>query len=100
MDGPLAAPPGPSLVRVKEISAVFSATCSSLPGGVIVFYPGVTNTHPDSFMPLVVSCRCGQRFAANEQLIGQQVPCPACGSLLSIGGDLAAPQGIVVSCVC
>lgn len=51
-------------------------------------------------MPLVVSCRCGQRFAANEQLIGQRVPCPACGHLLSIGTESDAPQGIIVTCAC
>jgi DNA-directed RNA polymerase subunit RPC12/RpoP len=51
-------------------------------------------------MPVVVSCRCGQRFAANEKLIGQQVPCPACGKLLAIGNSIGTAQGIYVSCRC
>ncbi len=51
-------------------------------------------------MPVVVSCRCGQRFAASEQLQGQQVPCPACGNTLSIGGGASGSQGVVVTCGC
>src|SRR5438046_785007 len=55
---------------------------------------------PEPGMPVVVACRCGQRFAANEQLIGQQVPCPACGNLLAIGRPIGTGQGIYVSCRC
>jgi hypothetical protein len=48
-------------------------------------------------MPVVASCRCGQRFLAQDHLLGRQVSCPACGSPLLIplsdGPDLAlAPQ--------
>src|SRR5262245_591133 len=52
-------------------------------------------------MPVVVSCRCGQRFAAQDHLIGRQVPCPACGKSLAIApaGPSAAP-GSVVTCAC
>jgi hypothetical protein len=52
-------------------------------------------------MPVVVSCRCGKRFAAQDHLIGRQVPCPACGKPLAIApaGSSAAP-GIVVTCAC
>jgi DNA-directed RNA polymerase subunit RPC12/RpoP len=57
-------------------------------------------------MSVVVTCRCGQRFAAEERLIGQQVPCPVCGSPLIIA---EAPQpsipaahesGVRVDCGC
>src|SRR5262245_51683247 len=52
-------------------------------------------------MPIVVTCRCGKRFAAKDHLIGQQVPCPACGKMLPIAatGDTSS-QGICVNCAC
>src|SRR5207344_2526269 len=58
-------------------------------------------------MPVVVACQCGQRFAAEDRLIGQQVPCPVCGRVLSIGAPqppkVASPPpaaGIYVACAC
>lgn len=58
-------------------------------------------------MPVVVACECGQRFAAQDHLIGQQVPCPVCGRQLAIGTSAAPPvaappqaQGIYVTCSC
>ena len=41
-------------------------------------------------MSIEVTCRCGQRFAAEEYLVGKQVPCPFCGSPLAI--PLASPS--------
>jgi hypothetical protein len=35
-------------------------------------------------MPVVASCRCGQRFLAQDHLLGRTVPCPACGNPLMI----------------
>jgi DNA-directed RNA polymerase subunit RPC12/RpoP len=52
-------------------------------------------------MPIVVACRCGQRFAAKDHLFGRQVPCPACGSALTVADDASAPaEEIYVSCAC
>ncbi|MCI0362105.1 MAG: DUF1559 domain-containing protein [Planctomycetaceae bacterium] len=69
-------------------------------------------------MPVVVSCRCGQRFQAPDHLAGKTVPCPACGQPLSIGSASAAAApaaaqkprppaaankpatGIAVTCAC
>src|SRR5262245_1361084 len=52
-------------------------------------------------MPVIVACRCGQRFAAKDHLFGRQVPCPACGNPLLIGRD-ASPgtEGVCVTCSC
>src|SRR4030095_10688534 len=35
-------------------------------------------------MPVVASCRCGQRFLAQDYLLGRQGPCPGCGAPLLI----------------
>ena len=35
-------------------------------------------------MPIVVACRCGQRFRAIDELAGKCVTCPACGQPLAI----------------
>lgn len=51
-------------------------------------------------MPVVVSCRCGKRFAAQDHLIGRQVPCPACGKSLAIAPAGSVAPGIVVTCPC
>jgi len=54
-------------------------------------------------MAITVTCRCGQRFAAEPHLAGKQVPCPACGQplLISRGTPAARAAGeIVVSCLC
>lgn len=58
-------------------------------------------------MPIEVACRCGQRFAAEPHLAGQQVNCPFCGSPLAIPAaaapqaaapQAAAPAGDTVRC--
>lgn len=41
-------------------------------------------------MPVVVSCQCGQRFSAQEQLYGKRVKCPACGGPLLVPAPAAA----------
>jgi hypothetical protein len=52
-------------------------------------------------MPVVVSCRCGKRFAAKDQLVGQKVPCPGCGTTLTISAtDHDPSEGVYVSCRC
>lgn len=33
---------------------------------------------------IVVACACGQRFAAESRLAGQQLPCPVCGRTLLV----------------
>lgn len=57
-------------------------------------------------MPVVVACQCGQRFSADDRLIGQQVPCPVCGRVLAVGAPepkvfpLPPAQGAYVACTC
>ena len=51
-------------------------------------------------MPVIVSCRCGKRFAAKDHLLGQQIPCPGCGQPLVIAATPAASQGVYVACTC
>src|SRR5688572_19060011 len=51
-------------------------------------------------MPVIVSCRCGKRFAAKDHLLGQYVPCPGCGQALLIAATPAASQGVYVACTC
>ncbi len=46
-------------------------------------------------MPVTVSCRCGQRFAAPDRLQGQSVPCPVCGNSLAIPA-----AGVRIHCRC
>jgi len=46
-------------------------------------------------MPITVTCRCGQRFAAPDSLQGQKVPCPICHSPIEI--PLA---GLHITCRC
>lgn len=38
-------------------------------------------------MPTVVSCQCGQKFEAADWLSGKEVPCPACGTPLTVPAD-------------
>lgn len=42
-------------------------------------------------MSLVVSCQCGQSFAALPSLAGQTLPCPACGRPLTVPWQPVAP---------
>src|SRR5688572_14554857 len=41
-------------------------------------------------MSIPVTCQCGQRFAANDQLAGKTVKCPKCGGALYV----AAPETV------
>jgi len=45
-------------------------------------------------MPIKVTCQCGQRFAAKDELAGKRVKCPKCGEVLMIGqaGPKPAPK--------
>src|SRR5262245_30811741 len=51
-------------------------------------------------MPIIVSCRCGKRFAAKEHLVGRQIPCPACRQLLTVSETPRPVDGIYVACSC
>ena len=42
-------------------------------------------------MPIVVTCRCGQKFAAQPHLAGKQVACPVCGQALLVPRQPASP---------
>jgi hypothetical protein len=35
-------------------------------------------------MSIVVECECGKRFRAKDELAGRNIPCPGCGSVLTI----------------
>lgn len=43
-------------------------------------------------MPIIVSCRCGQRFSAIDELAGKRVSCPSCGQPLAIPAAGAQPS--------
>ncbi len=43
-------------------------------------------------MPIKVSCKCGQQFAAKDELAGKSVKCPKCQQPLTIGAPAAARQ--------
>ena len=45
-------------------------------------------------MPIVVGCRCGQRFQELDELAGRRVSCPACGQPLAIPSTNAASAAI------
>src|SRR5689334_25258137 len=63
-------------------------------------------------MSIIVSCRCGQQFKTDERHAGKRVPCPACGSRLTIPAAATSPppppaarhpivkQGVRVQCPC
>ncbi len=44
-------------------------------------------------MPIKVTCRCGQQFAAKDELAGKVVKCPKCQESLKIGASPAKPTG-------
>ncbi|MCL4202242.1 MAG: DUF1559 domain-containing protein [Pirellulaceae bacterium] len=58
-------------------------------------------------MPFPVSCQCGQKFMAQDHLVGKTVPCPSCGRGLQIRrpgtsnrAQAAATSAILVHCQC
>src|SRR5437868_492064 len=51
-------------------------------------------------MTVVVACKCGRRFAANESCLGQEVSCPGCGSRLKIATSPEASAELYVECRC
>jgi len=44
-------------------------------------------------MPIKVTCRCGQQFAAKDELAGKVVKCPKCKESLKIGASPAPQTG-------
>jgi heme/copper-type cytochrome/quinol oxidase subunit 3 len=44
-------------------------------------------------MPIKVTCRCGQQFAAKDELAGKVVKCPKCQESLKIGASPAPQTG-------
>jgi ssDNA-binding Zn-finger/Zn-ribbon topoisomerase 1 len=55
-------------------------------------------------MALQVTCQCGQRFAAKDEMAGRTVRCPKCKEPLTIPASpptrSAAPEKITVNCQC
>ena len=45
-------------------------------------------------MPIVVACRCGQRFQTLDELAGKRVRCPACGQPLAIPSTNATSAAV------
>jgi hypothetical protein len=44
-------------------------------------------------MPIIVTCRCGQRLQAPDNLAGKVSKCPKCAASLTVPVAIAAPQG-------
>jgi heme/copper-type cytochrome/quinol oxidase subunit 3 len=44
-------------------------------------------------MAIKVTCRCGQQFAAKDELAGKVVKCPKCQESLKVGASPAPPSG-------
>jgi hypothetical protein len=42
-------------------------------------------------MPIKVSCKCGKKFVAKDELAGKVVKCPECGAPVRIGNPQAQP---------
>lgn len=38
-------------------------------------------------MPIIITCTCGKRFRAKDELAGKRTACPACGQPLTIGSQ-------------
>lgn len=51
-------------------------------------------------MPLKISCSCGARFKAKDELAGKQVECSACGQQLIVPQRAVADSMIRVECEC
>src|SRR5437879_4956590 len=43
-------------------------------------------------MPIPVTCACGKRFAAKDELAGKRLKCPACGGAIAIPQPPAATK--------
>lgn len=53
----------------------------------------VGSSSKDLEMPVSVRCQhCGQRYAVREELLGKQIKCKACGQVMSIVAQAAAPS--------
>jgi hypothetical protein len=48
-------------------------------------------------MPIVVSCACGQRFAAKDELAGRTVKCPKCAAPLQIKANSTPAKAAVAA---
>lgn len=48
-------------------------------------------------MPLLIHCRCGRAFRADESSAGQQQPCPHCGAAVVIAGQQVSAWDVFVS---
>jgi hypothetical protein len=46
----------------------------------------------ETAMPIKVACKCGQKFAAKDELAGKVVKCPKCKQPLKVGGAAPAPS--------
>jgi DNA-directed RNA polymerase subunit RPC12/RpoP len=45
----------------------------------------------DTLMSIAVTCRCGQKFNAKDELAGKTVKCPKCAQPLTISGPGSSP---------
>ncbi len=48
-------------------------------------------------MPILVTCKCGKKFRADEKHVGKQKPCPKCGQPLDIAGPHVSAYDVFVS---
>ncbi len=48
-------------------------------------------------MPILVTCKCGKKFRADEKHAGKQKPCPKCGQALDIAGPHVSAYDVFVS---
>jgi hypothetical protein len=45
-------------------------------------------------MPIVVTCRCGKSYSANDQLAGKSLPCPNCQAVIQVPAGNFEPLGL------
>ncbi|MFM7846360.1 MAG: hypothetical protein ACKPEY_19305 [Planctomycetota bacterium] len=45
-------------------------------------------------MPIVVTCRCGKSYSANDQLAGKSLPCPNCQAVIQVPAGNGDPLGL------
>ncbi len=48
-------------------------------------------------MPILVTCKCGKKFRADEKHAGKQKSCPKCGQSLDIAGPQVSAYDVFVS---